>query len=323
MPTFELDRLISYDDEALLAELRRVAALVDSPYLSAPAFDKHSKAHSSGIRRRFGGWQQALERAGLGDRYTGAPRARRIVGRTFTDEQLLGELRDVSAKIGGKPVTVEVFNQHAYMNAETVRRRFGSWWAALKQAGLEISSLGRRYSNDDYFENLLVVWTHYGRQPTYGEMDQPPSSIPSGAYEVKWGTWRKALLAFLERVNSDAGQEETQATPAVEEPQPRLMSRRRSQPHRVKDEDQRQTKLELRYEVLKRDRFRCVLCGASPATHLGCVLHVDHIIPWSKGGKTIAENLRSLCETCNLGKSAKLDGECRPTALGAAADAER
>jgi 5-methylcytosine-specific restriction endonuclease McrA len=77
----------------------------------------------------------------------------------------------------------------------------------------------------------------------------------------------------------------------------------------MKDEDQRQVKLGLRYEVLKRDRFRCVLCGASPATHLGCVLHVDHVIPWSKGGKTIADNLRSLCETCNLGKSAKLEGE--------------
>lgn len=305
MPMFELDRLVSYNDEALLAELRRVAALVDSSFLSAATFDKHSKAHSSGIRRRFGGWQQALERAGLGDRYSGAPRARRIVGRTFTDEQLLDELRAVSAKIAGKPVTVEAFNQHADMNAETVRRRFGSWWAALKRAGLEISSLGRRYSDDDYFENLLAVWTHYGRQPTYGEMDQSPSSIPSGAYEAKWDTWTKALLAFLERVNSDTEQEQPQTPPVVDEAKPRPVSRRRSELRRVKDEDQHQIKLGLRYEVLKRDRFRCLLCGASPATHLGCVLHVDHITPWSRGGKTLVENLRALCETCNLGKSAK------------------
>ena len=45
MATFELNRLISYDNESLLAELRRVATLVESPYLSASAFDKHSKAH--------------------------------------------------------------------------------------------------------------------------------------------------------------------------------------------------------------------------------------------------------------------------------------
>ena len=192
------------------------------------------------------------------------------------------------------------------MNAETVRRRFGSWWAALRQAGLEISSLGRRYSDDDYFENLLAVWTHYGRQPTYGEMDQMPSSIPSGAYEAKWDTWTKALLAFLERVNSDT-QDQTESPRVVEDARARPAARRRATPGRVKDVDQHDIKLGLRYEVLKRDRFRCVLCGASPATHLGCVLHVDHIIPWSKGGKTIPENLRSLCEPCNLGKSDKLE----------------
>jgi 5-methylcytosine-specific restriction endonuclease McrA len=179
----------------------------------------------------------------------------------------------------------------------------------LKGAGLQISSLGRRYSDDEYFENLLAVWTHHGRQPTYGEMDQQPSSIPSGAYEAKWGTWRKALLAFLERVNSDTHQEAAQAPAQPVEEKPRPLSRRRSQPRRSNDEDQHEIRLGLRYEVLKRDRFRCVLCGASPATSLGCVLHVDHIMPWSKGGKTVVANLRSLCETCNVGKGALLEGD--------------
>jgi len=309
MPMFELHSLVSYDDEALLAELRRVAALVDSPCLTQSAFDKYSKASSSVIRRRFGGWEQALARAGLHARYSGTAVARRNAARIFTDEQLLSEMRAVSQKLGGKPVSVELFNQHADMNAETVRRRFGSWWAALKKAGLPISNLGKRYSDADYFENLLAVWTHHGRQPKYGEMDQPPSSIPCGAYEAKWGTWTKALLAFLERVNSGTRQEETKPPPVVEEPKARRLSRRRSGSLRVKEEDQRQIKLGLRYKVLKRDRFRCVLCGASPATHLGCVLHVDHVIPHSKGGKTVADNLRCLCETCNLGKSTKLEGE--------------
>jgi len=306
MPRFELDRLVSYDDDALVAELRRVASLVDSPCLTRSAFDKRSKASSSVVSRRFGGWQQALARAGLEERYSGTPIARRRRGCRFTDEQLLSELRAVSERLGGKTLTVELFNQHAEMNAETVRRRFGSWWAALRRAGLTISNLGKRYSDDDYFENLLAVWTHYGRQPKYGEMDHPPSWIPSGAYEAKWGTWTKALLAFLERVNLDTRQEESEFHPAVAEatrPAPRRGSRAR----RLKEGDQRQVKLGLRYEVLMRDRFRCVLCGASPATQLGCVLHVDDVTPYSKGGKTVAENLRTLCDRCNLGKKAKLE----------------
>ena len=36
---------------------------------------------------------------------------------------------------------------------------------------------------------LLAVWTHYGRQPTCRQMDDPPSAISSGAYKKKWGTW--------------------------------------------------------------------------------------------------------------------------------------
>jgi 5-methylcytosine-specific restriction endonuclease McrA len=306
---FELDRLVSYDDDALLVELRRVAGLVDSPYLTAADFDKLSKASSSVIRRRFGGWQQALARAGLSDRYSGTSVARRSTARSFTDEQLLSELRTVWERLGGKPLTIQLFNQYGDMNAETVRRRFGSWWGALKRAGVTISNLGKRYSDDEYFENLLAVSTHYGCQPKYGQMDQIPSCIPSGAYEAKWGTWTKALLAFVERVNSDTHQQEPTSQEVIEEIHPRARPRRSSKFRRVKEEDQRQIKLGVRYEVLKRDRFRCVVCGASPATCLNCVLHVDHVIPYSKGGKTVAENLRSLCEACNLGKSAKLEGD--------------
>ena len=61
----------------------------------------------------------------------------------------------------------------------------------------------------------------------------------------------------------------------------------------------------LRYKILCRDGFRCVICGASASD--GVKLHVDHIIPVSKGGKTEASNLRTLCERCNLGKGDKIE----------------
>lgn len=61
----------------------------------------------------------------------------------------------------------------------------------------------------------------------------------------------------------------------------------------------------MRYDVMKRDGFRCVLCGRTADD--GVKLHVDHIIPVSKGGKTVMKNLRTLCEDCNLGKSDKYD----------------
>lgn len=57
----------------------------------------------------------------------------------------------------------------------------------------------------------------------------------------------------------------------------------------------------LRFEIFKRDNYRCKICGRSQ--NEGAKLHVDHIIPVSKGGKTLHGNLQTLCENCNLGKS--------------------
>lgn len=59
----------------------------------------------------------------------------------------------------------------------------------------------------------------------------------------------------------------------------------------------------LRYDVLKRDHYRCQLCGALASE--GAQLEVDHIIPVSKGGKTEMSNLQTLCKSCNRGKSDK------------------
>ena len=42
--------------------------------------------------------------------------------------------------------------------------------------------------------------------------------------------------------------------------------------------------------------------AAHPQLGLGVKLHVDHIIPWSKGGETSIDNLQTLCGDCNIGK---------------------
>ena len=56
----------------------------------------------------------------------------------------------------------------------------------------------------------------------------------------------------------------------------------------------------LRTNVMRRDGFRCRMCGASASE--GTTLHVDHILPVSRGGLTVLENLQTLCASCNLGK---------------------
>ena len=58
----------------------------------------------------------------------------------------------------------------------------------------------------------------------------------------------------------------------------------------------------LRAEVLVRDNFTCKWCGRNVREH-GVVLHIDHIVPVSRGGPTVKENLQVLCAEDNLAKS--------------------
>jgi ATP adenylyltransferase len=55
----------------------------------------------------------------------------------------------------------------------------------------------------------------------------------------------------------------------------------------------------LRYEVLKRARFRCELCGISADEK---ALEVDHIVPRNLGGGNDILNLQALCYSCNATK---------------------
>lgn len=55
-----------------------------------------------------------------------------------------------------------------------------------------------------------------------------------------------------------------------------------------------------RFEVFKRDGFRCRYCGANAASVL---LHVDHALAIANGGSDDPANLVTACAECNLGKS--------------------
>lgn len=61
----------------------------------------------------------------------------------------------------------------------------------------------------------------------------------------------------------------------------------------------------LRFSILERDGFRCRACGADPRIDSRVRLHVDHIVPIAKGGKSEPDNLQALCQDCNSGKSDK------------------
>ncbi len=304
MPRFEIDFLDEYSDEALLGELRRIAALLPkSTALTGRVYKNCSPkvAHST-ICHRFGGWKEALEKAGLAQLYHGPPISQKMrsqPGKHRSNEDLVAELTRVHALLGKQWLTTDDFNAHSVMSEDVVRRRFGTFRKGLEAAGIPFKpNKLPQFTSEECFENLASVWTHYGRSPNYREMFRSPSKIQAKTYVRRWGTWRKAIRAFVQWANAPDQAKESVSAEIEARPAPELVQ---SKPTRA-EANCREVRPRLQFQVFKRDHFRCVYCGRSPATHPGVILHADHVRAVKNGGKTTLDNLQTLCERCNLGK---------------------
>ncbi|MEK6243200.1 MAG: HNH endonuclease [Pseudomonadota bacterium] len=207
-------------------------------------------------------------------------------GVEVSDADILADMRRVATEFGAGSLSSRLFEAKGKYSHTTASERFGSWNAALLAAGLKVRNQVD-ISDDRLFENLLVLWQHFGRQPRRSELSSPPSVISQTPYNRRFGSWRASLEAFISFANATGA--DSPATPSGLDTSRRATGREPS--------------LRLRWRVLQRDRFTCCACGASPALTLGIELHVDHIVPWSRGGETILENLQTLCSVCNFGKS--------------------
>lgn len=210
----------------------------------------------------------------------------RVSGAPVSDAELLADLQRVAQLLNSSTVPQKKYGEVGTYDYSTVIRRFGSWNDGLRLANLTLSN-EVDISDDRLFENLLVLWQHRGRQPRRSELSSPPSTISQGPYNRRFGSWTASLVAFIGYANG------TSAEPSAIQ----------SGPEATRRSTGRDPSLRLRWHVLQRDRFTCCACGASPALTPGVELHVDHMVPWSKGGETVSENLQTLCSICNLGKS--------------------
>jgi hypothetical protein len=61
--------------------------------------------------------------------------------------------------------------------------------------------------------------------------------------------------------------------------------------------------------VHERDEGRCQHCGKFPEELVDPYLHLDHVVPLSKGGLTKLSNLQMLCSSCNSKKGRRSEDE--------------
>jgi len=214
--------------------------------------------------------------------------------RNIPDDELLEDLKRVAIKLGINSISTREYNDSGgKYTAGTIGARFGSWNNALIKAGLQLVQQ-HDVSTEELFGNLEQVWINIGRQPTSRDMKSPNSKYSRQLYVTRFGTWRSALEAFVEYIDSKS--EGDQNTSISSEDNSTIM--KKEEPI-FKHKTKRFPSERLKVQVLMRDGNRCRLCGV---TVTGDNIHFDHIKPWSKGGETVLENLQVLCETHNLAK---------------------
>jgi 5-methylcytosine-specific restriction endonuclease McrA len=124
---------------------------------------------------------------------------------------------------------------------------------------------------------------------------------PLSYFPLSLWSWQDAVKAsFLGRVNIISEYDQLVHSPSFEMHLPSVIS--------LKDYvhlDRRPAF--TRFNVFLRDRFRCQYCAYESRSE---DLTFDHVIPRSRGGRTLWTNVVTACQTCNLRKGDRLPREC-------------
>jgi len=273
-------------DDVLLEDLRQVASELKKENVTKSDYEKHGRFSPATLQNRFGSWCKSHELAGL----------KKIRNFKVSPEDCVNSIKTIAQKIGKPTITTAEYLRNGGMSLKIIARHFGSWKAALELAGLNVSPYyHERASEEELFENIEHLWELLGRQPKTDDFSESYSKFSKDSYKRRFGSLRKALEAFI--ASFEQVKPISVKCDQKKDAEPILQTAMRS--HKTS----RNPSWRLKFLVMRRDHFRCCICGLSPALKVGTILVVDHILPWDSGGETYVENLQTLCQTCNGGKS--------------------
>jgi hypothetical protein len=282
---------IKQPDESLIADLRRVAALVQPAGITKARYNKYGRWCASTMQKRFGNWNEALSRAGI------KPTKLVFISR----EDIIEDIKAVGRLLGTNTLTRMQYETNGHFSTGPIYRIFDDWPAAARAAGIEPAIELPDVTDELCFETIETVWQRLGRQPRQKQVIKPEAKVSADTITRRFGSWRKALEAFVAFVNRI---DDAETSDTTIEPEPVRSSDLTGEAVLApRQTTSRTAGWKLRFLVMRRDNFRCRLCGKSPANDPTTVLVIDHITAWVKGGPTHYENLQTLCELCNGGKS--------------------
>jgi 5-methylcytosine-specific restriction endonuclease McrA len=124
---------------------------------------------------------------------------------------------------------------------------------------------------------------------------------PLSYFPLSLWSWQDSIKAvFLDRVNIVSQYAHVVRSPSFEMRLPSVIALKEYVPSARRPAF-------TRFNVFLRDRFCCQYCGTPFPTH---ELTFDHVIPRSKGGRTMWTNVVTACSDCNLAKASFLPHQC-------------
>ena len=202
----------------------------------------------------------------------------------LTDEEIVDDVIRVKEELGGDTLLMREYFAHGKYGKKAIWNHFGSWNNLLDMLGLPKTRLNKHLNREDIFAIIEKLWLDLGHQPTLRDFEGRTHHTKKIIIR-NFGSWSGCLRAFCDY--KETGKSNFSGNIPLED----------------KHTTSREPSLSLRYKVLKRDHFRCAICGKSPSADSSIELHIDHKKPYSAGGETVLDNLQTLCQHCNLGKS--------------------
>lgn len=195
-------------------------------------------------------------------------------------------LNDGNSKVPVKARDYKNWNERRY-SYDTIRRFYGSWEAACEIVKLNVWKVDK-YDDGVIIKLFLDLWRWRGQRPVISDLQkynrEKGTKLDSATIAKRWGSWTEFVKLISQLGNGQITFQDVLASKVTQNKREPITPR-------------------LRSEVLQRDNYSCVDCGASPRDNSSVKLHIHHTLPVSKGGKSSIDNLVTNCSVCNLGKS--------------------
>jgi hypothetical protein len=178
------------------------------------------------------------------------------------------------------------------ISEHAVARKYGNWFNAMVALKIECPgrSKSKKFSDDDILTAVERIWrwtreTHEVSPPSVGHCQKysldHSDGVSVGTIFNRFGSFEPFMLAFGRWKRGEIARSE-------------LLTRS------LRKNPRKNISKALRYQLLIESKFSCGACGAKPDNKRQ--LHIDHILPVSKGGTNTHANLRVLCDECNYGR---------------------